>query len=64
MRKRTRSTFPCTTQFALDDAPTLQELQQGTASGALARLLIAYHRHEHTKTPEQPHLQVEAVQAS
>ena len=64
MRKRTRSTFPCTTQFALDDAPTLQELQQGTASGALARLLIAYHRHEHKETPEQQHLQVEAVQAS
>ena len=64
MRKRTGQSYTVYVQFAPAFAPTLQDVQRGEAAGALARLLVAYHRSQHKMTPEQQKLGGKAVQAS
>ena len=64
MRKRTGQVYVVCVQFAPASAPTLQDVQRGEAAGALARLLVAYHRSQQKMTPKQQMIGVKAVQAS
>ena len=64
MRKQNKQLISVRVRYAPASAPTLQEVQQGEAAGALARLLVAYHRSQQKMTPKQQMIGVKAVQAS
>ena len=64
MRKQNKQPISVQVRYASAPAPTLQEVQQGTASGLLARLFVAYYHQKHTETPEQTKEAKPTVQAS
>jgi len=64
MRKQNKQLISVGVRYAPASAPTLQEVQQGAASGLLARLFVAYYVSQQKTTPEQQKIGVQAVQAS
>jgi len=64
MRKHNKQPLIVQVRFASASAPTLQEVEQGAASGMLARLFVAYHVSQHKTTPEQCKSEIQAVRAS